>query len=52
MRMKKKHPCGSSEWQVLGTGMDYRIKCMGCGRQVVMARGDFERQARAIVNKQ
>ncbi|HNZ09672.1 MAG TPA: DUF951 domain-containing protein [Bacillota bacterium] len=52
VRMKKKHPCGSFEWQVLGTGVDYRIKCMGCGRQLTMARGDFERQARAIVNKQ
>lgn len=49
VKMKKRHPCGSELWEVLRTGADYRIRCSGCGRQVVMPRGDFERQARGIV---
>lgn len=49
VKMKKRHPCGSELWEVIRTGADYRIRCSGCGRQVVMTRGDFERQARGIV---
>ena len=51
VRMKKKHPCGSFEWAVLETGADYRIRCTGCGRQLLMSRGDFERQAKSVVKK-
>jgi hypothetical protein len=51
VRMKKKHPCGSFEWMVVRTGADYRIKCVICGRQVVIARGDFEKQVKAVVSK-
>lgn len=32
--MKKAHPCGSKEWKVLRTGMDFRLKCLGCGHEV------------------
>lgn len=49
VRMKKKHPCGSFDWTVIRTGSDYRIKCAVCGRQIVMARGDFEKQVRSVV---
>ena len=37
LRLKKQHPCGSEEWEVLRTGMDFRLKCCGCGRQVMLA---------------
>ena len=33
--MKKPHPCGSKEWKVLRTGMDFRLKCLGCGHEVL-----------------
>ena len=32
VKMKKKHPCGSDQWEILRTGMDFGIKCQGCGR--------------------
>lgn len=49
VRMKKAHPCGSSEWEVLRTGMDFRLKCQGCGHLVMMPRTKFEKMVRAIV---
>ena len=35
IRMKKPHPCGSSEWEILRVGADFRLKCQGCGHQVL-----------------
>ncbi len=46
VKMKKKHPCGADEWEITRTGMDFRIKCLGCGRQVMMSRIDFEKSVR------
>ena len=34
IKMKKKHPCGSNEWEILRVGADFRLKCMGCEHQV------------------
>ena len=49
VRMKKKHPCGSFEWEVLRTGVDVRIKCAGCGRMVLLPRIKFVRAMREVV---
>ncbi len=46
IRMKKKHPCGSFEWQVLRVGADFRLQCMGCGRQVMVPRKLVEKNIR------
>ena len=46
--MKKAHPCGEKRWQVLRTGADFRLKCMGCGHEVMGARSKFEKNVRAI----
>lgn len=35
IRMKKPHPCGNSEWEILRVGADFRLKCQGCGHQVI-----------------
>ena len=34
VRLKKQHPCGSSEWEILRVGADFRLKCLGCGQLV------------------
>lgn len=34
VKLKKKHPCGSDEWEILRVGMDIRVKCLKCGRMV------------------
>ena len=49
VRMKKPHPCGSSEWEVLRVCMDFRLKCQGCGHLVMLPRPKFERMVRGIV---
>lgn len=46
--MKKGHPCGSKEWLVLRTGMDFRLKCQGCGHEILGARSKLEKNIREI----
>ena len=46
--MKKSHPCGSSEWIVLRSGMDFRLRCAGCGHEVLTARSKAEKNIRHI----
>lgn len=48
IKLKKKHPCGSFEWQVLRVGADFRLKCEGCGHQVMMARTLVEKNIKGI----
>ena len=38
VKLKKQHPCGSKEWEVLRIGADFRIKCMGCGHQIMLEK--------------
>ena len=48
MVMKKPHPCGSREWSVMRTGMDFRLKCLGCGHEVLLPRSKAEKNIREI----
>lgn len=48
--MKKQHPCGSSEWEVIRLGADIKIKCVGCGRLVMLPRNKFQKGVKKIVN--
>lgn len=47
--MKKEHPCGANEWQVIRMGADIRIKCLNCGRSVMMPRSEFERKLKKVI---
>jgi hypothetical protein len=49
VRLKKAHPCGSDEWEVVRTGADIKLKCMGCGRLIMLPRLRFERRTREIL---
>lgn len=49
VRMKKKHPCGSWEWVVTRVGADIKIRCCGCGHQVMMVRSQFEKSMIQVV---
>ena len=44
VKLKKPHPCGSREWEILRGGADFRLKCTGCGHQVRMARPTMEKR--------
>lgn len=48
VKLKKPHPCGSSEWEILRVGADFRLKCLGCGHQVMIARRLVEKNTRGI----
>lgn len=49
--MKKQHPCGSHEWEVLRAGIDFRIKCVKCGHMVMIPRVKFEKAVKKIVSR-
>ncbi|MBP3205841.1 MAG: DUF951 domain-containing protein [Lachnospiraceae bacterium] len=49
LKLKKPHPCGSSEWEVLRIGADFRLKCRGCGHQIMIARPDLEKNIKKIL---
>lgn len=49
--LKKQHPCGSKEWEVLRTGIDFRIKCLGCNHQVMIQRKKLEKNIKQVTNK-
>jgi len=46
--MRKTHPCGSVRWQVYRIGADIGIKCLGCGRRVMLPRRQFERAVKSL----
>ncbi len=49
VKMKKTHPCGNDEWEVTRVGMDFRIKCLKCGRQVMLPRPKFEKSVKKVI---
>ena len=52
VKLKKPHPCGSSEWEILRVGADFRLKCMGCGHQVMVKRTLVEKNDRGLRKKE
>ena len=48
IKMKKPHPCGTNEWKLLRVGMDFRLRCCGCGHEVMIPRKKEEKNIRAI----
>ena len=50
--MKKPHPCGSDRWLVLRTGMDFRLRCCGCGHEVLLPRSKAEKNIRKILREE
>ena len=51
LTMKKPHPCGSDRWEVLRIGADFRLRCLGCGREVMLPRSKAEKGIRKIEKK-
>jgi len=48
VKLKKPHPCGSSEWEVIRVGMDFKLKCLGCGHLVMVSRKLVEKNCRGV----
>ena len=51
VRLKKQHPCGSSEWEILRVGADFRLKCTGWGHQNLIGRKVVEKNTKEIQKK-
>lgn len=51
VRMRKPHPCGGCEWEVTRTGADIGLRCLTCGRRVMLPRVKFTKQVKAIDHK-
>ena len=51
VRLKKKHPCGSYEWQVVRLGADIGLQCLKCQRSVLLKRSVFERRVKAFISR-
>lgn len=47
--MKKDHPCGSNEWEITRVGADIKIKCIKCGRQIMMPRIEFNKKLKKVI---
>ncbi len=48
VKLKKAHPCGSQEWEILRVGADFRLKCLGCGHQIMVPRKMVVKNARGL----
>ena len=49
--MKKNHPCGANKFLVLRIGMDFKIKCQGCGHEIMSSRSNIEKRIKKIENQ-
>lgn len=52
IKLKKSHPCGANAWEILRVGMDFRLKCTGCGHMIMISRKDVEKNFRGFVTEQ
>lgn len=50
IKMKKTHPCGKNDWEILRVGMDFRLKCSGCGHMIMIPRKDVEKNFRGFIS--
>ena len=51
VQMKKTHPCGGTQWEILRTGIDFRIKCTTCGHMVMLPRTKKKKSVKKIISK-
>lgn len=49
LEMKKAHPCGSKQWLVLRVGMDFKLRCLGCGHEVMLPRVKAEKNIKKLL---
>lgn len=52
LELKKEHPCGSRQWEVLRLGMDIKLRCLGCEHEIMQPRRNIEKMIKRIVVKE
>jgi hypothetical protein len=48
LTMKKKHPCGGVDWRVTRSGADFKLTCLGCGREIMRPRAVIEKNVKSV----
>ncbi len=51
VKTKKKHPCGSDEWEIIRVGADYKIKCIGCSHVVMLSSTKLKKTVKSKIEK-
>jgi hypothetical protein len=51
LRLRKPHPCGATDWVVVRLGADIGLKCLGCGRRILLSRREVSRRLKAYVRR-
>jgi hypothetical protein len=51
VRLRKKHPCGSDQWQVVRLGIDIGLVCLGCRRRILLPRSTFNKRVKTIIQR-
>lgn len=49
LELKKTHPCGSRRWLVLRVGMDFKLRCEGCGHELMIPRSKAEKSVKKVI---
>lgn len=52
VELKKPHPCGSTQWEILRVGMDIKLKCRGCGHELMLPRSRCEKSIKKILREE
>lgn len=52
VELKKEHPCGSRQWEVMRVGMDIKLRCLGCGHEVMAPRRKVEKSIKRVVSEE
>ena len=52
LELKKSHPCGSRQWEVLRVGMDIKLRCLGCGHELMAPRRKVEKSIKRILSEE
>ena len=52
MELKKQHPCGSKVWTILRVGMDIKLRCEGCGHELMLPRSKAEKAIKKILGEE
>lgn len=50
--MKKPHACGTNKWIITRVGVDIKIKCRNCNREIMLDRLEFEKKLRRVINEE
>lgn len=51
VRLRKKHPCGSYDWEIARLGADVGLVCQGCGRKIMLSRGNFNKRYKRTIQQ-